>query len=778
MKPQIIHLETKRTSYILSINHFAHLENIYYGAKVQVDDVFPLLYKQENMLGTTTLYDESLDPAYSLDHVNLELGTYGKGDYRPSSLILRSALGFTSDFKVNDFRKLETFDYEDEGLPVPHDADECYEFDLVDELTNVMVTLRYLVFKNVDVIARSIKIHKSALHNPVIEKVMSLNLDLYNKNYEVLSLHGTWANEAHLTSFPVQPGTFKIESITGPSSNRQNPFVILKASGATLDVGEYFGVNLMYSGPFEINVHLNPFDRIRLQAGINHDTFSFDLSQEDFVSPWVALSYANNGQNGLSQNFHDFTNDHVVRKAFSRISRPVLLNNWEATYFNFDEKKLVTLMKKAKELGIEMLVLDDGWFIERDNDFSGLGNYEVNRKKLPHGLAGLVDKAKKLDLKFGLWFEPEMVSEQSEVAKKHPEWILRVPTLKASKGRHQLAFDLTQKEVQDYIIDNVSHILNSADISYVKWDYNRNLSDIYSRSNRHTTFFYDYTKGLYRILKTLTDKFPHILWEGCASGGNRFDLGVLHYFDQIWASDCSDGYERVRILKNLALVYPITVISAHVSDVPNHQMLREVPLNTRFNVAFFSGGFGYELDISNLTKLEERQVKMQCEFYKTHRDLVMNGDFFALKNDTKYQREAFALISKDKNLAVVSLINGISTTMPYVENMPSLNLDVDKTYQVLGFEQMTNIHKFGGLLKMVLPKFIKHDGVIINTLAKRKTGEELIKVEVKENYTVSGTILKNGALRLYPQWTGTGVNDKTRVLSDFGSTIYSIYTKE
>ncbi|HKM02739.1 MAG TPA: alpha-galactosidase [Bacilli bacterium] len=778
MEPTIIHLETRDTSYVLRVNHFSHLENLYYGSKIKVsDDMFPLEYKQKNTLGTTTIYDEGIDPTYSLDHVNLELSTYGKGDYRPASLIVESDLGFVSDFKVVEFRHKVDFDFSKEDLPAPHGANECFEIDLRDEYSALLVTLRYLVFKDSNVIARSVIVHKQKRKHPHLNRIMSLNLDLYNKNFEALGLYGTWANEAHLTAHKLTPGTFKLSTIAGPSSNRHNPFLILKTPEASLDYGEYYGVNLMYSGPFELSVNLASNNRVRVQAGLNDETFAYDLGNGDFYAPWAALTYSNKGQNGLSANYHRFVNDHVVRQAFSRQTRPILLNNWEATYFNFDEAKLLKLMKSAKDLGIEMLVLDDGWFIERDNDYTGLGNYEVNKKKLPHGLDGLAKKANKQGLKFGLWFEPEMVSETSKVYLDHPDWIVNVPNFKASKGRHQYCFDLSLVEVQNYIIDNVTAVLSSANIEYVKWDYNRNISDFYSKSGNHSTFFYDYTKGLYKILKTLTERFPHILWEGCASGGNRFDLGVLSYFDQIWASDCSDAYERVRILKNLALVYPLSVISAHVSDVPNHQTLREIALNTRFNVSLFSGGFGYELDITTLEPLEEKQVKAQIEYYKEHRDIVVNGTYYELPNETSFERYGFAVVSRGKERAVVSLVNGIATTMPVSESLPRLDVNEHQTYHVCGFNQVSNLHKFGGLLKMVLPTFIKADGLIVNRLAKSKSAEQLIDVEVKEDYLVDGSLLKAGALRLYPQWSGTGVNEQTRVLGDFGSIIYSIYTE-
>lgn len=776
MNPQYLHLQTHDTSYILHINAFSHLTNLYYGAKLEIkDDYSSLLYKQLNPLGTTTVYDEEKDPSYSLDHTNLELATYGKGDYRPASLVLQGDKGFSSDFKVSEVRQLTTFDFSHEGLPTPHDVDEGYEIDLIDDVSGVKVTLRYLVFKASNVIARSIKVHQS--DTPIrLEKVMSLNLDLYNQNFDVITTYGTWANEVNLASQKVFPGTYKIATIAGPSSNRHNPFIILKSSDGTFDYGHYYGCNFIYSGPFELSVHLSSNDRLRLQAGINSETFSHSLNQGDFISPWAVLSFSRHGQNGLSHNFHTFIHDHVVRKEYSRQVRPILLNNWEATYFKFSEGELVKLMKKAKSVGIEMFVLDDGWFSNRDNDMAGLGNYEVNRKKLPHGLKGLSHLAHQLGLKFGLWFEPEMVSEDSDIYRKHPEWIIHIPSIKPSKGRHQYAFDLTRKEVQDYIINQVSQTLESAAIEYVKWDYNRNLSDLYSHSGHHSTFFYDYTKGLYTILATLTSWFPNVLWEGCASGGNRFDLGVLHYFDQIWASDCSDAFERVRILKNLALMYPLSVISSHVSAVPNHQTLRTIDMNTRFNVSFFCGGFGYELDLNELTPLELKSVKAQVSYYQRHRHLIHQGTYYELANTSIYHRYGFALINLSQNEAIAALIYGLTSTLPVSEALPPLNINPTLTYQVEGVKQVSHLAKFGGLLKMVLPKFIKPNGLVIRQIAKRKSAEELIDKDVKESYLVDGSLLKNGALRLYPQWSATGVSEKTRVLGDFGSVIYHIYS--
>lgn len=776
MEYKYIHLKTNDTSYVLAINKYGHLENLYYGAKLALnEDLSILVNKQTNMQGTTTVYSGEPHDTYSLDFVNLELGTIGKGDYRRPSILLEHELGFASDFvvKKHGFAGREVLLVND--LPIPHGYDEYFYVILEDNISKVKVQLDYLIFKRANVIARRLVVLSG---KGKLTKAASLNLDLNNDHFDVFSTYGTWANEVHASRNKLVPGLFEVATSVGPSSNRHNPFILLLNEKTDLHKGIGYGVNLIYSGPFKASVELTFDNRVRLQHGINDETFSKELDGKPFITPFAALTFSDKGENGLSQNFHRFVIDHVVRYEYARKPRPILLNNWEATYLTFDEAKIKKLMREASKLGIELMVLDDGWFINRDDDFGGLGNYEVNKKKLPRGLKGLSDYATKLGMSFGLWFEPEMVSADHPIFTEHPEWVVKIPGVKPSTGRHQYSLNLTLKEVQDYIVENVSKVLKSADIKYVKWDYNRNLSDYYSPSGEYGTFFYDYTLGLYAIMQRLTKEFPTILWEGCASGGNRFDLGILSFFDQIWVSDCSDAYERIRMHTNLAKAYPLSVMSGHVSAAPNHQLLRDLPLQTRFNNAFMSGGFGYELDVNNLTPKDKKEIKAYNEIAKAFRSVIMDGKYYELTLSSAKDKKAYALLSEASDNALLLISSGIHSPMPEVLKFPSIPVKEDLTYEVFALPQSTDISTFGSLLNMVLPKFIKHDGTVIKYLDKRSSAEELVKVEVIERYTVSGKALRAGALTLYPEWTASGFSSTTRMTRDFTSVLYFITKKD
>lgn len=776
MENTYIHLKTNDSSYILKVNKYGHLENLYYGPRLSDDEDYSVLEnKQKNVLGTSTVYSGKADDNYSLDFVNLEVSTLGKGDYRKPSVLLEHEVGFVSDFVVikHDFAPLETL--HKNALPIPDGADEYYYFLLEDKASNTHLKLDYLIFKAANVIARRVVVLNTLGR---LERVMSLNLDLPNNHYEVYYTYGTWANEMHPVRKELTPGIFEISTNAGPSSNRHNPFFLLLNKDTRLNHGDAYGFNLIYSGPFKATIEHTFNNNLRIQHGINDETFSKTLNEEEvFITPFAVITYSQGGENGVSHNFHHFIQNHVVRKQYAKKTRPILLNNWEATYFTFNESKIKSLISKSSELGIELFVLDDGWFINRNDDFKGLGNYEVDKNKLPHGLKGLSDYAHKKGVLFGLWFEPEMVSKDHPLFHERPEWVVKIPGLVPSTGRFQYALNLTVKEVRDYIITNMRNTLKSANINYVKWDYNRNLSDFYSPNGAFSTFFYDYTVGLYEILSVLMHEFPGILWEGCASGGNRFDLGILSFFDQIWVSDCSDAHERIRMHTTLAKAYPLSVMSGHVSAIPNHQMLRNIPLQTRFNNAFLSGGFGYELDVTSLTPKEEKEIKAYNEIAKVFQSYVINGDYFEFNVQSAKDKKAYGVISKDQEVALVLVSIGVNSTIPEVNKLVALPLNEDYTYEVMTLNQTTNIETFGSLLNRVLPKFIKHDGAIINYLNNRKSAEELIKIEVKEHYVVSGKVLKSGALTLYPEWSGTGVNNTTRIGGDFTSILYFITKK-
>ena len=776
MKKTFIHLTTENTSYVLYINDFLHLENLYYGARLnENEDLKALINKQKNLMGTATNYDAATTSTYSLNYINLEVGTIGKGDYRKPSIILRHDKGYVSDFIVKEHSEAPLNSLATNEIPIPHGASKYYFVILEDKVSGAVIKLDYLLFNRANVIARRVVVLSGKVS---LEKIASMNLDLNNNHYEIYSTYGTWGNEGHNVRHKIVPGIFELSTNAGPSSNRHNPFFLVLGKSTTLDYGEGYGVNLIYSGPFKATVERTFDNRLRIQHGINDETFRKPLKEnEAFITPFAILTYSNIGENGISQNFHTFVSDHVVREAYSKKVRPILLNNWEATYFDFTTSKLKSLMEDASKLGIELFVLDDGWFIKRDDDFGGLGNYEVNTKKLPGGLKRLSNYAKKLGMKFGLWFEPEMVSEDHEIFSKHPDWVIQIPGVTPSVGRFQYALNLALPAVQEYIITNVARTLESADITYVKWDYNRNLSDFYSVNSAIDTFFYDYTLGLYKILKSLTDKFPNILWEGCASGGNRFDLGTLSFFDQMWMSDCSDAFERIRMHTTFAKAYPLGVMSGHVSASPNHQMLRELPLQTRFNNAFMSGGFGYELDVTNLTPKAKKELIEYNKVAKVYQHIVTNGTYYELLNASQKDKKGYALVSETNDAAVVLISEGVSSILPEVSKLPALPMLIDGTYEVITLNQSTDIYLFGSLLNRVIPKFIKYDGPIINYLNKRKSAEELIKTEIREEYTVSANMLRAGALTLYPDWTATGVENTTRLARDFTSILYFITKK-
>ncbi len=776
MKDKYIHLKTATTSYVLKINKYGHLQNLHYGSLLADDEDFTILEnKQGNMLGTSTVYSGLKEDVYSLDSVNLEVGTIGKGDYRKPSLLLSHEHGFVSDFVVIEHGFAAFEDLDKNALPIPKKADEYYFFLLEDKVSKVRIKLDYLLFKDTNVIARRLVVKEG---HATLLKASSFNLDLSNNHFDVYYSYGTWANEMRPVRKGLTPGIFEISTNAGPSSNRHNPFFLLLNKNTTLDQGPGYGFNLIYSGPFKATIETTFSNSLRIQHGLNDETFSKELSASDvFITPFAIMTYSDTGENGISHNFHTFIQNHVVREEYAKKARPILLNNWEATYFDFTASKIEKLMDKASEIGIELFVLDDGWFINRNNDYTGLGNYEIDKKKLPKGLKGLSDYAKKKGLLFGLWFEPEMVSSDSEIFTKHPEWVIQIPCVTPSTGRFQYALNLSLPEVREYIITNVRNTLQSADISYVKWDYNRNLSDFYTPNRAFSTFFYDYTLGLYLILETLMGEFPHILWEGCASGGNRFDLGILSFFDQIWVSDCSDAYERIRMHTTLAKAYPLSVMSGHVSAIPNHQMLRSIPLQTRFNNAFLSGGFGYELDVTKFLPKEVRQLKAYNEVAKVFQSIVINGRYYEFNASSAKDKRSYGVISDDQEVAVVLISNGVSSTIPEVNKMPALPLNKDYTYEVKTLGQTTDITLFGSLLSRVLPKFIKYDGALMRYMHKRKTAEELIKSEVKEDYTVSGHALTSGALTLYPEWTASGVTETTRISPDFTSVLYFITKK-
>ena len=766
-------LNTKTLSYVFHADKTGLLIHDYFGNKVDlVDfDVKPLSVKPSVQKGTAVIYDETVNKDLSMDYVALEFSFPHRGDFRSTPILLKNEkYGYVFDFKYDSFETREPQPLE--GLPTPHSAHDELVIFLKDEKANVELELHYLVFEDSDVICRNVVIKNNSQLPLSILKALSYQLDLVNREFELVTLAGGWASEMNQQIQPVMEGKYSVESRTGNSSAKFNPFFMLKEKSANLDSGDVYSFNLIYSGNHLAEVELSHYGLLRAEAGINPFSFEVKLnSGEKFETPYAVLTYSSKGVNGARHNMHHFTNNHVIPSQWNNTIRPVVINNWEATYFKFNESKLLSLAKDAKKYGAELFVLDDGWFGDRNTDTAGLGDYDVNTSKLPGGLKGLSKKIHKKGLKFGLWFEPEAVNENSELYRANPDWAIKCQDRRPTLGRNEMLLDLTKKEVQDYIIESVSATLNSAQIEFVKWDMNRNMSDITFNDFDPGEFNHRYILGLYRIMGELTKRFPDVLFEGCAGGGNRFDLGILSFFPQIWASDDTDGHERLTIQSGYYLGYPQSTISAHVSSSPSHQLLRKTPIDTRFNVAMF-GVLGFELLFNELDKLEKKRCLKLIEVYKKYREIFQFGDFYELNSFTDNYAK-WQVLSKDKKQAVVGHFNVLQLSHAPECFLDTKDLLDDKKYNVEVVAIEHNIKEFGGLLNMITPFHLNPNGWLVNVLSKHTSlpGEE-------EKYVTYGNALNNRGVILNPEWTASGMNNGVRILEDFGSRLYLINIDE
>ena len=768
----IFKIDTKDTSYIIRISKFNHILNDYYGARI--NDTLNFDFSQEKygcMAGTAVNYSEE-DTSYVLDMLSSEITSVGKGDYKEPSILIDNGHNYILDLIYQDY-KINSEVSPLKTLPTPHSIDEELVIYLKDKHLDIYLELHYLVSYNSNVIARNVII-TNKMENPIhLEKIMSMNLEMVGKKFELVSLYGGWGFEGQKNSVIIDHGIYINDSKTGNSSNRHNPFFMLKSLDTTFNSGDCYEFNLIYSGNHYEMVEHSSFNKVRIQTGINPYCFKYKLNTNDvFEAPYAVMTYSNKGVNGASKNMHNFVREHILKKEHQDTSSPILINNWEATYMRFTESNLKQIINNAKDLGLEMFVLDDGWFGRRTDDTKGLGDYDVNKKKLHKGVEGIANFANKKGLKFGLWFEPEMVNEDSELFEKHPDWVIKSTYREASYGRHQLVLDLSRVEVQNYIIENVNKILDNNNITYVKWDMNRHISDVSSTIYHAGEIPHRYMIGLYRVLREIIYTHPNVFFEGCASGGNRFDLGMFAFFDQIWTSDDTDAYERINIQSGYALAYPLRCLSNHVSAAPSHSVLRNTPIDTRFNVAFF-GALGYELDLSLLEPVEKKQIQAQIEFYKEHRTLVRDGDFYQLKDIKNDKIALWLVVSKDKKEAILGYYNSLQQMNPSVDEIKLCGLDENLTYKFIVRHQEHNLHMFGGLINQILPFKVNERGFIVNTVCKYKT----MPGEVEE-YTLTGSALMSGALKLNQQWMGTGFNEHIRALGDFGSRLYHIKAVE
>ena len=685
-------LDTENTSYVIGIvdaeNFVGHA---YYGKKLGDDDVNYLLRTGE---APFTPEKNSRDRLSFLDCFPQEFPSGGIGDFRESAVVLKDAEGHrAAEFHMTDFRIYKGKEPL-KGLPATwgsKEDTETLELVLEDKTLCVRAMLSYSIFAGIDAVVRSVRLENKGTKPVTIERVMSASIDMDNREYDKIILNGSWARERHIDRTPVNYGVQSTSSLRGESGHQQQPFMALLEKTATQDAGEVYGINLIYSGNCMTLADRGQFDNIRLMTGINPEGFSWKLCPgESFQAPEAVLVYSAEGIGGMSRTFHDLYRTHLIRGEYRDKKRPILINNWEATYFDFNTEKLLSIAREAAGLGIEMLVMDDGWFGNRYDDNRALGDWEVNETKLKGGLKYLVDEVNKLGMKFGIWFEPEMISPDSDLYRAHPDWAIAIPGRTAGLARNQYVLDMSRTEIQDYIYEKVAAVLRSANIEYVKWDMNRPLSDIGSAvlsGECQGELFHCYVLGVYRLQEKLVTEFPHLLLENCSGGGARFDAGMLYYSPQIWCSDDTDAIERLSIQEGTALIYPLSAMGAHVSDCPNHAVGRTTPFETRGYVAL-AGTFGYELDVTKIPAEDRTMIPGQVAMYHKYNDLVRAGDYYRIASyQENHLYDCYMVVAKDKSEALVTYVQVLGRPNSHSRRILLKGLAPEKKYRIEGEER-------------------------------------------------------------------------------------------
>jgi alpha-galactosidase len=676
-----LHLRNDRLSYIVAVHEGGALGLLHFGAALAPGRSYRHLARGEfagfsNRIG---------------DPVRLEYPTPGSGDFRAPALVAVQADGST----VLDLRYVGHTIHAGkpalDGLPSTYVEDpgeaETAEIVLADKASGIEARLSYSVFRDLPAVARSARIRNAGTEPVALTSAMSASIDLPDDDWRMVQLSGAWARERHVVERAIAPGRQSVESRRGASSHQQNPFIALRRPGSTESAGEAIGFSLVYSGNFLADVEVDPFATTRVRLGINPDTFEWRLAPgEELQTPEVVLAFTDLGLGDLSETYHALYRKRLARGAWRDRPRPILINNWEATYYDFDQRRLVEIAASAKELGVELFVLDDGWFGRRDDDTTSLGDWFVDRRKLPDGVEGVARKVRELGMDFGIWIEPEMISARSQLFDAHPEWAIGVPGRARSEGRSQLVLDMSRSDVVDHLSAVLTELLGGSPISYVKWDMNRNITEPYARllpPERQGEFFHRYVLGVYELYRRLTTAFPEILFESCAGGGGRFDPGILAFAPQAWTSDDTDAVERLAIQWGSSLCYPVSSMGAHVSAVPNHQVGRITPLDTRAAVAFF-GAFGYELDPLGLSPDERSRVAAQVAFYRDRRDLFQFGRFLRLRSpfEGNGNETAWMSVGEGARRAVVGWYRVLSRPQPGPGHLRLRGLDPVARYRV------------------------------------------------------------------------------------------------
>lgn len=681
----LFHLQSQNSSYIIQLVR-GYAAHVYYGRKLRHDsNLAGMLNFQERASFSPNPVPE--DKSISLDTLPQEYPQYGSSDFRSPAYQVKLANGTRVTELVYRTHRIFPGKPELSGLPAVYAEQEgeaeTLELELSDAVSGLTVILSYTVFEKFSVITRSARIVNEGRAPVELERALSASMDFADSDYDALYLSGAWARERHVQRRRLAPGVTGIGSRRGSSSHQQNPFIALLRPDTTERQGEVYGVSLVYSGNFMAEAEVEQFGMTRLQIGLNHFDFSWHLeSGESFQTPEAVLVYSNEGLGGMSREYHRLYRTRLCRGEHRDRERPILVNNWEATYFDFNADKIEAIAQAGSKLGIELFVLDDGWFGRRDRDNSSLGDWFEDRRKLPGGLKDLANRVKATGLQFGLWFEPEMVSPDSDLYRSHPDWCLHVPDRRRTEARDQLVLDMSRSDVREYLYERLSDIFSTVPVTYVKWDMNRNMTEIGSSEipgERQKEIAHRYILGLYELLERLTGEFPHILFESCSGGGGRFDPGMLYYMPQTWTSDDTDAVERLKIQYGTSLVYPVSTMGAHVSAVPNHQVERTTSLKFRGDVAM-SGNFGYELDLTKFTVEEQETAKQQIETYKEIRGLVQQGEMYRLLSPFEGNETSWMFVSSDRNEALLFYFKVLAEPNAPLRNVKLEGLDPEKNY--------------------------------------------------------------------------------------------------
>ena len=688
-KAKTFTLHTQNTTYQMQIDAYGFLLHLYYGRKTDGVMDYLLTYADRGFSGNP--HDTGNDRTYSLDVLPQEFPCRLTGDFRSPVLDLVNADGsFGCDLRYQGYEICDG-KYNLKGLPAVYAAEEEAQTLIIymkDQVTGLQVELLYGVLPEYDVITRSAKVINTEEDKIRLTKAQAACIDFVHGEFDVISFYGRHAMERNMQRTSVGHGAFVIGSRRGTSSHQYNPMMILAEKETTEDAGTCYGMSFVYSGGFKAEVEKDQFGQTRMQMGLQEEQFSYPLEKgQEFVIPEVILTCSNQGLGKLSQNLQRCIRKNLCRGKYKEKVRPVLINSWEACYFDFTGEDIYHLAEQAKDLGIDMVVLDDGWFGSRNDDNSGLGDWKVNEEKLQGSLGDLISRINALGVKFGLWFEPEMVNEDSDFYREHPDWAIQIPGREGSLCRNQYVLDLTRKEVRDYAYESVASILRSANIEYVKWDMNRQLSDIGSfglPADRQGELYHRYVLAVYEMQERLVTEFPHLLLENCSGGGARFDPGMLYYSPQIWCSDDTDAVERLKIQESTAMIYPLSTMGAHVSDCPNHTVGRVTPFETRGHVAL-AGTFGYELDITKIPEEDRQMIPKQVAMYHKYNDLVRSGDYYRIASyQENHYFDCYEVVSKDKSEALVTFVQVINRPNYKSRRITLKGLDPQKNYCLEG----------------------------------------------------------------------------------------------